>query len=621
MRKKRVDAHPESILAALQALGAPINRLEDAARALAEKQADLDRGVQPVIVAWEGQLKANSVRVPANSKTTLVFEDGSTAAWPPRESLPHGYHKLHVQYPSWNSESLIVSAPTKANFPIAETAWGAFAPLYALHSKRGFGVGDLTDLESLIDWITKRGGRVASTLPLLSAYLEEPFEPSPYSPVSRLFWNEFYIDPTRAPEFESSPKAQRLMANMPRQSRLVDYRGAMHAKRQVLEAMAESLLNQTSGQRYEEFRRFAAGNPEASLYARFRGNTDRHKRGWHDWPQTQLDSMSGPYHLYAQWIVEEQLDGVAKRARDQGCLLYLDLPLGLHFDSYDTWRYPELFVKGMSGGAPPDPVFTTGQNWAFQPTHPQAMRADGYRYTIAALRNHLRFAKLLRIDHVMGLHRLFWIPDGMTGDRGLYVEYPAEEIYAILSLESHRAGAGIVGENLGVVPPAVNRAMARHNIRQLYVAQYETAVDSSGSVLRDPPAGSVASLNTHDMFPFQAFLDGGDIPVRMKLGHIDRKAASAERRDRLRTRKSLRRFAGKNVFQGCLEFLARSKAGIVLLNLEDLWGETKPQNIPSTTKEHPNWRRRMRYSMERLQRMPLIAAVEHRNHNVPAERS
>ncbi len=132
--------------------------------------------------------------------------------------------------------------------------------------------------------------------------------------------------------------------------------------------------------------------------------------------------------------------------------MYLDLPLGLHPDSFDTWRYPQLFVKGMSGGAPPDPVFTTGQNWAFQPVHPQAMRVDGYKYAIAYIRNHLRYARLLRIDHVMGLHRLYWIPEGMSGDRGLYVKYPAEEMYAILSLESHRANAGIVGENLGVVP-------------------------------------------------------------------------------------------------------------------------------------------------------------------------
>jgi 4-alpha-glucanotransferase len=274
--------------------------------------------------------------------------------------------------------------------------------------------------------------------------------------------------------------------------------------------------------------------------------------------------------------------------------------LGLHRDSFDTWRYPHLFVSGMSGGAPPDPVFTTGQDWAFQPIHPERMRLDGYRYVIAYIRNHLRYAKLLRIDHVMGLHRLYWIPEGLKGDRGLYVRYPADEMYAILSLESHRAGAGIVGENLGVVPTEVNASMRRHNIRQLYVAQYETAVSSGKSVLRNPPAGSVASLNTHDLFPFQGFLDEADIDQRLKLGFATRAEAEKERRYRRRVRRALEAAFGKNTFAGCMRFLASSKASIVLYNLEDLWGETEPQNIPSTTREHANWRRRMRYSMERL---------------------
>jgi 4-alpha-glucanotransferase len=307
--------------------------------------------------------------------------------------------------------------------------------------------------------------------------------------------------------------------------------------------------------------------------------------------------------LYAQWLIQSQLQDLADKCRSWGCELYLDLPLGLHRDSFDTWRYPEIFVKGITGGAPPDPVFTTGQNWSFQPIHPQAMRRDGYKYTIAYIRNHMRYAKLLRIDHVMGFHRLYWIPEGLTGDRGLYVEYPAEEMYAILSLESHRAGAGIVGENLGVVPPIVNRTMQRHNIRQLYVAQYETVVGSGESILRDPTPGSVASLNTHDLFPFQAFLDGDDIDARLKLGFLTEKESATEREERRRVRRALEKSFGKNIYDGCIAFLAKSKASIVLQNLEDFWGEKKAQNIPATTQEHPNWRRRMRYSVERLSRI------------------
>lgn len=593
MRKRSIAAHPESVLLALRALGAPVRQMDDVAGALKERRDALRRrSAEPVIVAWDGRLSPPSLKLPARSKATITLEDGTSCAWPPQHPLPHGYHHLHIKTDGGASTSLVISAPVKAHFPLSQPVWGVFAPLYSLHSSRSFGAGDLTDLRSLMDWTNAHGGRVVSTLPLLSSYLEDPCEPSPYSPVSRLFWNEFYIDPARAPEFASSTEAQHLMKAPPAPSKLIDYQGTMRAKRRVVELLARSFFESTDGSRLGEFQHFILENPEVAEYARFRARTDSPRK-----------ENAEQYYLYAQWLVQTQLREVADHSQATNSLLYLDLPLGLHANSFDTWRYPELFVKGISGGAPPDPVFTTGQNWSFQPTHPEAMRADGYRYAIAYIRNHLRYAKLLRIDHVMGLHRLFWIPEGLTGDRGLYVQYPAEEMYAILSLESHRAEAGFIGENLGVVPPVVNQSMARHNIRQLYVAQYETAVDSGSAALRTPPAGCIASLNTHDLFPFQGFLEGTDIDERLRLKFVSPKEAAAERKERQRVRKALSRFMGKNIFEGCLEFLAKSKADIVLLNLEDLWQETKPQNIPSTTKEHPNWKRRMRYSMERLRRL------------------
>jgi 4-alpha-glucanotransferase len=593
MGNRRIEAHPESVILALQALGAPVRGMDDAARAIQLTQADRQRrGAEPVIVAWDGRLSTEATRLPARMKGTLVLEDGKVGPWPPKKILPHGYHTLNIKTGSGIVKSLVISAPVQANFPLSEKVWGIFAPLYSLHSRRSFGAGDLTDLGSLMDWMHAHGGRVISTLPLLAGSMEEPCEPSPYSPLSRLFWNEFYIDPARAPEFASSPRAQRLMEARPPESKLVNYSETMKAKRRVLEELADSFFKNLRGPRYKDFQRFLRENPELAEYVRFRARTDR----------TRRKSAEG-YYLYAQFLVQAQLRELADYSQASGSLLYLDLPLGLHHSSFDAWRYPELFVKGMDGGAPPDPVFTTGQNWAFKPIHPEAMRADGYRYAIAYIRNHLRFAKLLRIDHVMGLHRLFWIPEGLTGERGLYVRYPAHEMYAILSLESHRAGAGFVGENLGVVPPEVNESMARHNVRPLYVAQYETAVGSGEEALRQPSPGSVASLNTHDLFPFQGFLEGTDIDERLRLRFINSEEAAAERNDRERTREALSRHLGQDVFEGCLKFLARSKADIVLLNPEDLWHETKPQNIPSTTREHPNWKRRMRHSLERLKRL------------------
>jgi 4-alpha-glucanotransferase len=244
--------------------------------------------------------------------------------------------------------------------------------------------------------------------------------------------------------------------------------------------------------------------------------------------------------------------------------------------------------------------------------NPEAMRLNRYQYVIAYLRNHLRYAKLLRIDHVMGLHRLYWIPDQLTGDKGVYVEYPAEELWAILCLESHRYRAGIVGENLGTVPPAVNAAMKRHNIREMYVVQYEIMGNPANPTLRKPPRKSVASLNTHDMPPFRAFLDGTDIDDRLDLGLLDEKRARQERKERALMRRKL------GSFRKAIQFLSDSMANIVLINMEDFWEETLPQNVPATSKERPNWRRRVRPGIEQIRKMAGIAEVLS---NVFAQRS
>jgi 4-alpha-glucanotransferase len=201
--------------------------------------------------------------------------------------------------------------------------------------------------------------------------------------------------------------------------------------------------------------------------------------------------------------------------------LYLDMPLGAHGDGYDVWRYRELFALGASGGAPPDPVFTQGQDWGFAPVHPQRSRERGHAYLRAYLRHHLRHAGMLRIDHVMGLHRLYWVPRGQPASQGAYVTYPAEEVYAMLSIESHRHQAVIVGEDLGTVPPEVSRSLKRHAVGGMFVAQYEFCLPPK-PVLRPVPRNVVASLNTHDMPPFHAYWRGLDIEDRRALGLIKR---------------------------------------------------------------------------------------------------
>jgi 4-alpha-glucanotransferase len=401
----------------------------------------------------------------------------------------------------------------------------------------------------------------------------------------------------------------------------------MKQRRAALETLAHAFFKRPSDGRKTAFESFRRANPALDDYAQFRAVAERQTAGWRSWParlregaieRGDYDGRIWQYHAYAQWIVQEQLERTAQGIRGAGGALYLDLPLGLHAEGYDTWRHRDLFAEGMAGGAPPDPLFTSGQNWGFPPLHPEITRRKRHAYTVACVRNHLKYGRLLRIDHVMGLHRLYWIPDGADGNRGVYVEYPADELYAILCLESHRAGAGIVGDNLGTVSPEVHTAMQRHRLRRLYVAQYEIGGDG----LRPPPADTVASLNTHDTPSFRGFLEGRDVADHRDLGFIDAKgerAAMGRRRTEiralargLRKRGLLKKGAetdAAELLRASAVFLASSAAAVTLINAEDLWLEADPQNVPATGPERPNWKRRLRRSLERMQSGARIAKV------------
>jgi 4-alpha-glucanotransferase len=399
----------------------------------------------------------------------------------------------------------------------------------------------------------------------------------------------------------------------------------MALKRQVLEELCRCLFAEPSS-RLDELQRFAQDQPEVENYARFRATREKQNASWRSWRQPLRDGVVSEgdwdeevrrYHLYVQWLANEQVEALQKEAGKKSLQLYLDLPLGVHPDGYDVWRHRNLFSLDASAGAPPDAVFTRGQNWHFPPLHPEGIREQGYKYVIAYLRHHLRHGGILRIDHVMGLHRLFWIPKGLESSQGVYVRYHADELYAILALESHRYQAILVGEDLGTVPPEVRPAMRRYGLHRMYVAQYEV-VTNRQRALRPIPANSVASLNTHDMPPFASFWPGLDLKERVNMGLLDEAAAQKMSRARQTIREALITFLHDRgwtkepvvdtaaFLQACLSFLSASRARVLLVNLEDLWLETQPQNIPSTFKEYPNWRRRARYSFEEFCQMPQV---------------
>ncbi len=648
-------------LAALRALRAPVNSISDIPSAMQSRQQELRDGImEPVLVAWDGKLETISLRRPAETRTVgaeCMLEDGSGfdvrpvgAEKGPQVSLqidrtlPPGYHHLLVRAGNHTPNSLIISAPKRAYLAAGFNArWGVFMPLYALRSREGWGAGSYTDLGRLTGWVKERGGSAIGTLPLLAAFLDKPFEAGPYRPASRLFWNELYIDVTAAPEYavcesaacESaacecaravamSPAFQDAIARQ-RRRQFVDYRGVMALKRRVLEEMARHFFSVESAHR-REFDEFTKKRPEVELYARFRAALEKQGKPWPRWPAGQRDSEIDPgdsgidasnYHLYVQWLAEEQLRLAAAHGGDG--MLYLDLPLGTHPYGYDTWRYRDVFINGASTGAPPDTVFTRGQDWTFPPLHPDAIRDTGYEYVIASLRHSMRHAAMLRIDHVMGFHRLYMIPRNVEPSQGVYVRYHPEEMYAIVNLESHRNRCVVVGEDLGIVPREVRSSMSRHSLQRMYVMYYELAADSP-RLLSPPRPQTVASLATHDMPPFAAFWSGQDIAERRKYGVISAATAREERARRRVVKERLIEFLreqgllkGKadavTVLQACLVYLASSPSRFVTVNLEDLWLETHTQNIPSTTKEHPNWRFKTRYDLETLCQMPAVMSI------------
>lgn len=639
MNGRRRTADPEAALLVLRALGADLGRGDDVRQAIRHRRAELDTvGLQRVHVAWQGSLRRIPLRLPHDQvervALELRLESGAVRAvqatarptrmrtrrgWQATHvveldaKLPIGYHDVTLETGGGTFNALIIAAPRRAYAP-ARREWGVFLPLYALHSHHSHGIGDLADLKRFAAWAGGLGADFVSTLPLLATFLSSPFEPSPYSPASRLFWNELFLDLREVPGWnEAHACADAADPGDERHGDLIDYRHTAASRRRQLEHSMRAGGSEIAARA----RRFADANPHAADYARFRAVGDHRRVGWTFWPDRLRDGdirdgdfapEDFEYHLFAQAETDRQLASLAGAG---GVSLYLDMPLGVHRESYDVWRFRSLFAPDVSAGAPPDPLFTGGQNWGFRPQLPERLREDRYAYFIEALRHHLRHARMLRLDHVMSLHRLFWVPDGLPATRGVYVRYPEEELFAVLVLESARHEAVIVGEDLGTVPPAVRTAMRRHAIHRMHVVQFEAEEEAEPVVTR-PPADSVASLNTHDMPTFAGFCRGTDIDDQLDLGLVD---DAQHRRAQRRRARLVRRLAGGKdaelpaIRDRLLQVLAGSAARYVLINLEDLWLEERPQNVPGTSTERPNWMRRALPSLSDITDSAMIRAL------------
>jgi 4-alpha-glucanotransferase len=447
-----------------------------------------------------------------------------------------------------------------------------------------------------------------------------------------MFWNELFIDVAAVPEVVGSREARDLIGRTDtarlRRGRIVDYRKAYAAKRPVLEALARRFFAADSPpSRRRAFDRFHRENPSLDDYARFRAFGERTRSPWPDWPARQrggrlsprdVDRAAEQFHRYVQFVADGQLSAIGKTSPGRG--LFLDLPLGVNAASYDTWRFRDAFVWGVTGGAPADTFFPRGQSWGFPPLHPVRLARDDFAYVRACLQHLMRHAGAMRIDHILGFHRLYWIADGMDPSRGVYVRYPANELYEVLAEEAHRSGTAVLGEDLGTVPRAVRSAMTRRGVLRSHVVELEALPDRD-PVLPPAPAGSLAALNTHDLATFAAFWEGRDVDDQLDLGLIDEGQAGKLRAERGRLTRMLtaqlrdeghlprsRRAVAptEEAERAAHRHLAALPARAVVVNLEDLWGETEPQNRPGTYRERPNWRRRAARTFEEFRSDPQI---------------
>ncbi|MCV7184164.1 4-alpha-glucanotransferase [Mycolicibacterium murale] len=624
-RREPVEVDADVIITVLGLLDVEATTEADRRRELA-KVAELDQAgmIAPTV----------AVRVDGSTHTVpgarlLVGEDGTQIEVEDSlpVDLPVGWYRLHT---SQGQEVTLVAAPPKV--PTAPVSWGWMLQLYALRSARSWGIGDLGDLHEFLDWTAREHGAGAILLnPLHAPGPTHPVQPSPYTPSSRRFANPLALriedldaylqaDPTTRAEVD----ALRVSATTER----IDHDLVWAAKRDALE-----LLWRSAG-RPDALADSSAGLRDWATYCAL---AERHGGRWSRWP-SELRDVSSPavaaarrelaprvaFHAWVQQQCADQLTGLRRHAHDSGMAVGVlhDLAVGVDADGADAWALAEVLATGVSVGAPPDNFTPRGQDWGLPPWRPDRLAATGYAALRDMLRAVLHHADGLRIDHVAGLWRLWWIPPGDTPDRGTYVHYDAETMLAVLALEAHRADAIVVGEDLGTVEPEVTQALADNEMLGCAVSWFTRDQSQPGEPLLPPsrwPSRAAASLSTHDLPTAAGFLQGEHVRARADLGLLDDVPAEQATADRERA-EWLDLLRSEGVLDGAQpddaeiitamhRLLARTSSRLKLISPYDVLGEVRQPNLPGTVDEYPNWRLPLPQTLEELMADPRVADV------------
>ena len=602
-------------------------------------------GVQPAEKGWRVQL---SLPLPAD--------------------LNDGYYDLTLKVKSNGradtGETLLAVSSGQAWMPPSlargERLWGLNLPLYALRSRHNWGIGDFTDLRLATAWAGELGAAFVGVNPLHAPQPGNHADPSPYSPNSRLFLNFLYVDLESVPEMEDSPEAKSLWASPDfqadvarlQETPLVAYPEIRRLKRRLLKILFAAFVERHGlpesplTPRGQEFARFVDESGEAlKKFALFQALTEhRGKKDWRRWPRN-LQHPDSPavaafardhvreivFHQYVQWLAAEQRQEVWDEAHRAGLpfTLYQDLALGAAPGGVETWSYPGLFARGATIGSPPDAFNLKGQNWGLPPLIPKNLEESGYRLFINTLRANLPPRGIIRLDHVMSLFRLFWIPEGLGPGEGAYVRYPASDLLGLLTLESQRRRTLVIGEDLGTVAPSIRRHLARAQIFSYRVFYFERQGkgDDNFAAPGDYPRQALACVTTHDLPTLAGYWEGRDLTLRNQLylypsPQLAEEDAAFRARDRLLLIKALVQegllppnyepppdFCPEELRRAVLAYLGQSRAALVEVRLEDILGLTAQQNLPGTLKQHPNWRQKIFQNLEDLRRDPEVLRI------------
>lgn len=567
--------------------------------------------------------------------------------------LPPGYHEFEAKIAGGAAgHCLLIVSPPKCFEPPALAAgrrlWGVAVQLYTLRSNSNWGIGDFGDLEMLIRWMAPCGAGFIGVNPLHALAPADPARSSPYSASSRHFLNILYISVPAVPEFEDCTAARTRVADPEfahrlvslRAQQLVDYRGVADSKIEILALLYQSFRDKhlaTRTQRGRDYLDFVArrGLP-LQMHARFDA-LDRHFRaalgsasGWMSWPQEYRDVNGSAvarfalehreeveFFAYLQWLAHEQLVRAQALTRELGMPigLYGDYAVGANPSGSETWMDHSSYCLGAEIGAPPDPLALKGQGWGIPPADPAALQAQRLQGFIQLIRDNMRYYGALRLDHVMSLYRLWWVPAGCPATAGAYVHYPLRELLTVLSLESARSSCLVVGEDLGVVPDAMRQAMPEFGLYHYKVLLFQKI---SGRFRRpdEYERQALAAATTHDLPTLHAYWEARDIELRHRLNlypsaEIESDVVRQRDHDREMLLIALREQRINPAHPSApLEpytddlghalhlYLARSSAALVALQIDDLLGMTDPVNVPGTFAEYPNWQRKVTASIE-----------------------